>query len=70
MAVGEVLDAIRAQDLRVPATPDDYTRTFVASLLNNSQKSSRAPAEQLTIEELIQTLEEGEQRVSKAAPPA
>lgn len=65
--VGEVLDAIKAQDLRVPATPDDYTRVFVSSLLNNSQKGSRTPGEQLTIEELINTLEEGELRFSKAA---
>jgi membrane protein len=65
--VGEVLDAIKAQDLRVPATPDDYTREFVASLLNNSQKSFRTPAEQLTLEALVTTLEEGEQRFSKTA---
>jgi membrane protein len=65
--VGEVLDAIKAQDLRVPATPDDYSRIFVDSLLNNSQKSSRTPAEQLTVEELIATLEEGELRFSKTA---
>jgi membrane protein len=67
--VGEVLDAIKAQDLRVPATPDDYSRVFVDSLLNNCQKTSRTPAEQLTVEELIATLEEGEQRFSKAAVP-
>jgi membrane protein len=67
MQVGEVLDAIKAQDLRVPASPDDYTREFISSLLNNSQKTSRTPAEQLTLDELIHTLEDGEQRVSRAA---
>jgi membrane protein len=67
MPIGEVLDEIKAQDLRIPATPDDYTREFIASLLCNNQKSTRTPAEQLTFEALVQTLEEGEMRFSKVS---
>ena len=65
--IAEVLDEIKAQDLRVPATPDDYTREFVASLLNNSHAAPRSPAEQMTFEAMINNLEEGEKRFSKAA---
>ena len=60
----EVLDEIKAQDLRVPATPDDYTREFVASVLNNSQRGSKTPADQITFEALVQNLEDGEKRFS------
>ena len=63
--IGEILNEIKAQDLRIPATPDDYTREFVASLLNNYEKNARTPAEQTTFEAMIQNLEEGEQRFSK-----
>jgi hypothetical protein len=59
-SIVEVLDEIKAQDLRVPATPADYTREFVASLLNNSQRNTRTPAEQITFGTLIRNLEEGE----------
>jgi len=67
--IGEVLDEFKAQDLRIPASPDDYTRGYIVSLFNNCQKTSRTPAEQITVEELITTLEEGEQRFCKAVPP-
>jgi membrane protein len=60
----EVLDEIKAQDLRVPATPDDYTREFVASILNNCQRGAKTPAEQITFEALVHNLEEGEKRFS------
>lgn len=63
--IAEVLDAIKAQDLRVPAVPDDYTKEFVSSILSNSQKSAPTPAEQITIEAMVRNLEEGEQRFSK-----
>lgn len=59
-SIVEVLDEIKAQDLRVAATPADYTREFVASLLNNSQRNTRTPAEQITFGTLIKNLEEGE----------
>lgn len=65
--IGEVLDEIKAQDLRIPATPDDYTREFVASLLNNCQSNARTSAEQITFEAMIQNIEEGEQRFLKVA---
>jgi membrane protein len=65
--IGEVLDEIKAQDLRIPATPDDYTREFVASILNNYQKTARTTAEQITFETMIENLEKGEQRFSKVA---
>lgn len=65
--IGDVLEEIKAQDLRIPAMPDDYTREFVASLLNNCQKNARTPAEQITFEAMIQNLEEGEQRFSKVS---
>jgi membrane protein len=64
--VGEILNEIKAQDLRITPTPDDYTREFVASLINNCQGSSKTPAEQMTFETMIATLEEGEKRFSKA----
>jgi membrane protein len=64
--VGTILDEIKEQDLRITPTPDDYTREFVASLINNSQGSSKTAAEQMTFETMIATLEEGEKRFSKA----
>ena len=68
--VMEVLDVIVAQDLRVSPVPEDYTREFVASLLNNSRSSSRAPAEQITFADMIANLNKGKLRVSNAATPA
>ena len=65
--IGEVLDEIKAQDLRIPATPDDYTREFVASILNNHQNNTKTPAEQITFEAMIENLEKGEQRFSKVS---
>jgi membrane protein len=65
--IGDVLEEIKAQDLRIPAMPDDYTREFVASILNNCQKNAQTSAEQITFEAMIQNLEEGEQRFSKVA---
>lgn len=59
-SIVEVLDEIKAQDLRVPATPADYTREFVASLLNNSRRNTRTPAEQITFGTLIKNLDAGE----------
>lgn len=63
-SIVEVLDEIKAQDLRVPAMPADYTREFVASLLNNSQRNAQTPAEQITFGTLIKNLEEGEKHDS------
>jgi membrane protein len=63
-SIVEVLDEIKAQDLRVPATPADYTREFVASLLNNTQRNAQTPAEQITFGTLIKNLEEGTQHDS------
>jgi membrane protein len=59
-SVAEVLDEIKAQDLRVPATPDDYTRELVSSLLNNCRAAARTPAEQMTFETMIGNFDEGE----------
>jgi membrane protein len=66
-SIVEVLDEIKAQDLRVPATPADYTREFMASLLNNTQRNTRTPAEQITFGTLIKNLEDGDQHGSAAA---
>jgi hypothetical protein len=63
----DVLDEIKAQDLRVPATPTDYTREFVASLLNNSNRNSQGPADQITFETLLRNLDEGEKHSSAAS---
>jgi membrane protein len=65
--VGEILNEIKAQDLRITATPDDYTREFVKSLLHNSQGSFTTPAEQMTFETMIASLEEGEKRFLKVS---
>ena len=65
--IAEVLDEIKAQDLRVTAVPDDYSREFVASILNNSQKTTRTPAEQITFEAMIQNLDEGDKKLSNVA---
>ena len=64
----DVLDEIRAQDLHVPPIPDDYTREFVASLLNNSIRGSRSPAEQISMGDMIRNLEESEGRFSNLSP--
>ncbi|MBN1127373.1 MAG: hypothetical protein JXA71_00195, partial [Chitinispirillaceae bacterium] len=65
--VGELLSEITSQDLKITATPDDYTREFVASLLRNSQGDSGAMAGKMTFEELVSALEEGEKRFSTTA---
>jgi YihY family inner membrane protein len=65
--VAGVLDEIKAQDLRVPATPDDYTREFVSSLLTNSRAAARTATEQMTFEQMIANLDQGEEKFAKAA---
>ncbi|MBN1129536.1 MAG: YihY family inner membrane protein [Chitinispirillaceae bacterium] len=68
--VGAILDEIKSQDLRITSTPDDYTREFVASLINNSHGPSTTPAEQMTFETLVATIEDGEKRLARASSAA
>lgn len=62
--ISEVLNEIQAQDLRITAIPDDYTREFVTSLFNNNRLAVRTPAEQITFEDMIRNCEEGEKKFS------
>jgi hypothetical protein len=68
--VFEVLDDIQAQDLHVPPTPADYTREFIASLINNSRKRTGSPEAHITFGEMILNLQQGELQFSKAAASA
>ncbi len=68
--VFEVLDDFQIQGLHVPPTPADYTREFVASLINNCQKRADSPAAHITFGDMIVNLQQGEQRFSKTVPSA
>jgi membrane protein len=66
----DVLDDLQAQGLHVPPTPADYTREFIASLINNSQKRTVSPEAHITCGEMILNLAQGERQFSKAVPAA
>jgi membrane protein len=66
----EVFDDIQAQGLRVPPTPIDYSREFIASLINNCQKRAGSPAMHITLGDMIINLQQGELQFSKTVPLA
>ena len=62
-----VLDAIEDQGRRVPNTPDDFTRNYVASLMQKAKVHTGTPLEELTFEVMISELVEGERHTAKVA---
>jgi membrane protein len=57
--VKEVLDAIEDQNRRIPTSPDDFDKYFVASLLQKTKECSGSSTGDMTFKMMIAELENG-----------
>jgi membrane protein len=67
VSVKEIIDAIEDQSRKIPTTPDDYTKTFITSVINNNKEQSHLSCDNLTFAAMITYLEVEEQKAAKVA---
>lgn len=65
--IKDVLDAIEDQNRRIPSTPDDFDKSYVASLMEKTKIHTGTALDELTFEEMLSELEQGRKRAERVA---
>jgi len=63
----DVLDAIEDQSRKIPSTPDDYTRTCLATIILNHNRNAATNNAMVTFEGLIAHIDAEEKKAAKIA---
>jgi membrane protein len=61
-SVREVLDTLEDENRSIPSTPDDYTKNYVAAVIDGVKRRASSPTDDLTFDKLVADLEQGERR--------
>jgi hypothetical protein len=56
----EILDSIEDENRRVPSSPDDFAKNYVAGLVAGVKQRRASQTDELTFERLVADIEEGE----------
>jgi membrane protein len=62
--IRDVLNAIEDQSRKIPSMPDDFTRTTLAAIILNHERTSQTP-DNLTFSEMIAHIDCGESKATK-----
>ena len=65
--VKEVIDAIEDQSRKIQTTPDDYTRTFLSSIIKKNEEQNSFSSDSLTFAAMIKYLDTEELKAAKIA---
>jgi membrane protein len=61
----EILDSIEDENRRIPTSPDDFAKNYVAGLVAGVKQRLASQTDELTFEKLVDDIEEGEARSQK-----
>ncbi|HUI93213.1 MAG TPA: YhjD/YihY/BrkB family envelope integrity protein [Chitinivibrionales bacterium] len=61
----EILDSIEDENRRIPTTPDDFAKNYVAGLIAGVKERLPSQTDELTFEKLVFDIEDGEARAQR-----
>jgi hypothetical protein len=65
--IKEIIDTIEDQSRKIPTTPDDYTRTFITSIIKENKERNILAGGNLTFAAMITYLDMEDQKAAKIA---
>jgi len=65
ICIKEIIDLIEDDNRRIPLTPNDFTKNYVADLISGVKKRNPSSSDLLTLEKIILDINEGEKRYQK-----